>query len=74
MSFSEIGRAFMTTERIMSLKEISQAVGRSPKTIWRWWAKEKTFPAPMLINGRCLGWPESEFLEWLKENSQRGEV
>ncbi|MGY3568703.1 helix-turn-helix transcriptional regulator [Vibrio paucivorans] len=62
----------MASNRIMSLKEVSEAVGRSPRTIWRWWAKEKTFPAPMLVNGRCLGWPVSEFMKWLNEANQRG--
>ncbi len=31
----------MTPNRIIPLKEVSEALGRTPKTIWRWWAKEK---------------------------------
>ncbi len=61
----------MTHNRIMSLKEVSEALGRTPKTIWRWWAKEKTFPKPILINGRCLGWRESELDNWME--SQGGQ-
>ncbi|WP_272870754.1 AlpA family transcriptional regulator, partial [Vibrio sp. 2-2(9)] len=45
----------MARDRIMSLKEVSDSLGRSPRTIWRWWAKDKCFPKPIQINGRCLG-------------------
>ena len=31
--------------RIISLEEVSNLVGRHPRTIWRWWAKEDGFPA-----------------------------
>ena len=34
----------MARDRIMSLKEVSDSLGRSPRTIWRWWAKDKCFP------------------------------
>ncbi|EPP5606006.1 MULTISPECIES: helix-turn-helix transcriptional regulator [Vibrio] len=61
----------MARDRIMSLKEVSDSLGRSPRTIWRWWAKDKCFPKPIQINGRCLGWRERDFVDWLvaKERS-----
>ncbi len=72
MSSKESKGEFMTHNRIMSLKEVSESVGRNPRTIWRWWAKDKSFPKPIQINGRCLGWRESDFVEWL--NQQGGPV
>ncbi len=60
----------MTNYRVMSLKEVSEALGRHPRTIWRWWAKEKSFPLPIQRNGRCLGWKEADFIKWL--NKQGG--
>lgn len=61
----------MTTDRIIPPKEMSDNVGRDPKTIWRWWAKDKTFPEPIKINGRCIGWPESVYQAWL-DQMQKG--
>ncbi|ENT7121508.1 MULTISPECIES: helix-turn-helix transcriptional regulator [Vibrio] len=60
----------MARDRIMSLKEVSDSLGRSPRTIWRWWAKDKCFPKPIQINGRCLGWRERDFVDWLVEQEQ----
>ncbi|CZF83356.1 AlpA family phage regulatory protein [Grimontia kaedaensis] len=57
----------MPQDRIMSLQEVSAALNRDPKTIWRWWAKEKRFPKPIQFNGRCLGWKASVFQAWLEE-------
>ncbi|HHC6667002.1 TPA: helix-turn-helix transcriptional regulator [Vibrio parahaemolyticus] len=61
----------MARDRIMSLKEVSDSLGRSPRTIWRWWAKDKCFPKPIQINGRCLGGGgEKEILliGWLRKS------
>ncbi|OOE87300.1 helix-turn-helix transcriptional regulator [Salinivibrio sharmensis] len=55
----------MAINRIVSLKEMSALVGRSPKTIWRWWRKEQSFPAPRQINGRTIGWRETDYQAWL---------
>lgn len=63
----------MTPNRIMPLKEVSEALGRTPKTIWRWWAKEKIFPQPIQMNGRCLGWRESEVNKWIESQGGSNE-
>ncbi|TOC20861.1 helix-turn-helix transcriptional regulator [Vibrio parahaemolyticus] len=41
--------------------------------MWRWWAKEKTFPKPILINGRCLGWRESELDNWMESQGGKSD-
>lgn len=58
----------MATERIIPPSEMGKLVGKSPKTLWRWWAKDRSFPAPIRRNGRALGWPESAYQKWLSEH------
>lgn len=48
-----------TFDRVMSLDEVALVIGRSKKTLWRLWAKEKVFPKPILMKGRAIGWRES---------------
>ncbi|WP_021024491.1 helix-turn-helix transcriptional regulator [Salinivibrio costicola] len=61
----------MATPRIVSLKEMSALVGRSPKTIWRWWRKEQSFPPPQQNNGRTIGWNEADYEAWLNGEWQQ---
>lgn len=55
----------MVQESIISPERMAELVGRSKKTIWRWWSKEKAFPKPVLVNGRAIGWRESDYKSWL---------
>ncbi|MFH0257042.1 helix-turn-helix transcriptional regulator [Vibrio rumoiensis] len=50
---------------LVSLQQVSKILGRSPKTIWVWWAKEQTFPKPIMFNGRCMGWRKKALLDWI---------
>lgn len=50
---------------ILSLNELAKLVNKSPVTIWRWWSKDKVLPAPIQINGRCLGWRQTVITAWL---------
>lgn len=52
-------------DRVMSLDEVAQVMGRSKKTLWRLWAKDKVFPKPILIKGRAFGWRESTINKFL---------
>ena len=56
---------YTSFDRVMSLDEVAQMMGRSKKTIWRFWAKEKVFPKPILIKGRAIGWRESTIKKFL---------
>jgi prophage regulatory protein len=60
----------INTDRIISLQEMSGLTSRTPKTIWRWWAKDKTFPKPLMMNRRALGWKESTYTAWLAEKGE----
>lgn len=52
--------------KIISLGDLACLLNKSKITIWRYWAKAKVLPAPILINGKCLGWKESTITEWLE--------
>jgi len=56
----------------MSLADLATHVNKSKVTIWRWWAKDKILPQPILLNGKCLGWKTSVITQWLDDN-QGGE-
>lgn len=62
----------MVNTKIISLAELAKLVNKSKVTIWRWWAKEKILPQPILLNGKCLGWKTSVINQWLDDN-QGGE-
>ena len=59
----------MIIERIITIKEMSLLVGKNSKTIWKWWAKDKSFPVPVKLNGRAIGWKTSDYQDWLTKQS-----
>ncbi|NQY88363.1 MAG: AlpA family transcriptional regulator [Colwellia sp.] len=60
----------MLNTKIYSLTDLSQLLQKSKVTIWRYWAKDKILPAPIQLNGRCLGWKQTVIEEWLDSNTQ----
>ena len=52
---------------VLSGGDVAILLGRSKKTIWRWWRKDKIFPAPIQINGRCIGWRRSTIDNFLDQ-------
>lgn len=58
----------MLNTKIISLAELALLVNKSKVTIWRWWAKDKILPEPILLNGKCLGWKLSVIEQWLDDN------
>jgi prophage regulatory protein len=63
----------MKPTAIISLQELANLVNKSKVTVWRWWAKDKILPEPIIINGRCLGWKSTVIEKWLDKNS-KGEL
>lgn len=55
----------MNRNALISNDEMEKLVGRDRKTIWRWWSKEKSFPAPLQVNGRAIGFRSSDYQAWL---------
>ncbi|EOX3944453.1 helix-turn-helix transcriptional regulator [Vibrio alginolyticus] len=59
-------------DRIIPMKEVSQILGRSLKSIWRWHSKDKIMPAPLKVNGRAIGYRAST-LEAFLNSLEAGE-
>jgi len=62
----------MLNNQIISLADLANLVNKNKVTVWRWWAKDKILPKPILLNGKCLGWKSSVIEQWLDDN-QGGE-
>ena len=58
----------LSNEILYSPNDVCEIIQRSKQTLWRWWSKEGIFPKPIVINGRCVGWPQSVIVKWLEEN------
>ncbi|OCA55180.1 AlpA family transcriptional regulator [Photorhabdus namnaonensis] len=56
--------------RYIGLKEMCKLTGKSHPTLWRMWAKRKEFPKPEKTpGGTFLGWPESVYERWVREQN-----
>ena len=55
-----------TTERILRLPTLLAAIDVSAATLWRW-VKDETFPQPISLGGRSVGWLQSEVQAWVKD-------
>ncbi|HBP1972697.1 AlpA family transcriptional regulator [Pseudomonas aeruginosa] len=51
--------------RIIRLKEVSHATGLARSTIYKY-LSEGTFPKPVPLGDRCVGWLESEVQGWIR--------
>ena len=55
------------TEVVIPISEMTRRINRNRQTLWMWWNTGK-FPTPIMLNGRTIGWRESDYMEWLKNN------
>jgi len=46
-------------DRILSMDEVATILNRSKKSLWRYHAKEKIIPRPLMLNGRAIGYRSS---------------
>ncbi|MGR5238027.1 helix-turn-helix transcriptional regulator [Vibrio alfacsensis] len=56
-------------DRVLSLDEVASILGRSKKSLWRWWAVDKVMPEPLKVNGRAIGFRESTIKAFLEQLS-----
>lgn len=54
-----------TPDRILRLNAVLDRTGLSRSTLYRK-VEEGSFPAQVKIAKRCVGWRESEVVEWLR--------
>jgi prophage regulatory protein len=52
-------------ELILKKPSVLNMVGMSAPTLWRR-VKDKSFPQPISLGGRSVGWLQSEVNEWIK--------
>lgn len=50
--------------RIIRLKEVIDSTGLARSTIYKYIA-EATFPKPVSLGDRCVGWVDSEVHDWI---------
>lgn len=50
--------------RIIRLKEVIDSTGLARSTIYKYIA-EGTFPKPVSLGDRCVGWVDSEVNDWI---------
>ncbi|MFL9810349.1 MAG: AlpA family transcriptional regulator [Pseudomonas sp.] len=50
--------------RIMRLKEVIDSTGLARSTIYKH-IGESTFPKPVSLGDRCVGWVDSEVHDWI---------
>jgi prophage regulatory protein len=53
------------SERILRLKSVLERTGLSRSTVYRK-VQSRTFPKPLKISERCIGWRESDVESWLR--------
>lgn len=58
-----------TASRILRLRTVLDRTGLSRSTLYRK-IERGTFPAQVQISERCVGWRESDVLQWLGDPSQ----
>lgn len=50
--------------RIIRLKEVIDSTGLARSTIYKY-ISENTFPKPVPLGDRCVGWVDSEVHDWI---------
>ena len=50
--------------RILRLQDVITATGLSRSTLYKY-ISEGTFPKPVSLGDRCVGWVESEVHDWI---------
>lgn len=59
------------TDRILRRTEVEALTGLSRSTIYDW-MKKGTFPKPVALGARMVGWRTSSIAEWLMTRETKG--
>lgn len=57
----------MNNQRLLTYTDLCTVLNRSRVTIWGW-VKKGTFPEPVRVNGKAIGWKQEDFDNWLSKN------
>jgi len=55
-------------QRIIRIAELTQILGVSSCTLWRW-RKQNYFPEPMSLGPKLVGWPSQIVSDWINSNN-----
>jgi prophage regulatory protein len=55
--------------KMLREREVKQITGLSRVTRWRM-ERRGEFPRKVQLTERCIGWPEGEIQDWLKERAE----
>lgn len=55
--------------KILRLRRVLEKTGMGRSSVWRM-VKEGTFPAPIKLSPRMVGWVEEEVNDWLVEKTR----
>ncbi len=58
------------TDRILRRPDVEARTGLSRSTIYAW-MKEGTFPKPVALGARLVGWKESDVTAWLEARTEK---
>lgn len=61
----------MLTDTILRLPAVRAATGLSRTTIYER-IREGTFPSPISLGGKAVGWPSSEVGAWIQQRIAEG--
>ncbi|MNR60220.1 Prophage CP4-57 regulatory protein (AlpA) [compost metagenome] len=59
--------------RIIRLKEVIDSTGLARSTIYKY-IDEGSFPKPVSLGGRSVGWVESEVYDWILERIEERDL
>lgn len=59
--------------KIIRLKDVIDSTGLARSTIYKYIA-EGTFPRPVSLGDRCVGWVESEVQSWILERIEERDL
>tara|TARA_R110001583_G_scaffold192781_1_gene359763 strand:- start:14 stop:208 length:195 start_codon:yes stop_codon:yes gene_type:complete len=59
--------------RILRLKDVISYTGLARSTIYKY-IDAGSFPKPVPLGGRCVGWVESEIQGWITERIERRDI
>ncbi len=59
--------------KIIRINELSDLLGISKVTLWRW-RKEGMLPVPILLGNRVVAWREDDINAWLNERANESSL
>lgn len=59
----------MNENRILRIEDVVAKLGVSRSSLYAW-AKAESFPRPIKLGARAVGWKESTIDQWLEDRSE----